>query len=593
VAHRTRDAPHLRKEQDRGQSVQCAGRDARHVGRALQSPPVTALESRLQQDDAFRRRAEHWREAVARLREEEARLALGGGEKAQQRQRAQGKMTARERVAALCDPGAPFLELGLWAAHGLYEEHGGAPAAGVVAGIGAIHGRDVLVVADDATVKAGAKFPLGIKKVLRLQEMALENRLPIVYLVDSAGVFLPMQDEIFPDREHYGRIFFNNARLSAAGVFQMAAIMGSCVAGGAYLPIMSDEAHIVEGTGSIFLAGSHLVRAAIGEKIDNEELGGAVVQCDVSGVVDHRHPDDAACLAKIRSQFAQLARGATAPFARREARLPLYPAEELYGVVPVDRARPYDTYELLARLLDGSELDEYKATYGRTLVCGTGWIGGWAVGIVANQRSIVARRTGTGESDKELQIGGVIYSDSADKGARFVELCNQKRLPLLFLQDVTGFMVGSRAERGGIIKDGAKMVNAVANSTVPKLTLFVGNSFGAGNYAMCGKAYGPRFLYAWPSAAIAVMGGDQASKTLLGIQLKNRGDDVSEEEKARRLTEIQARYAGAMDPRYAAARLWVDALLDPAETREVLTRSLAAVANNPEIPEFKTGVLQT
>ncbi len=554
---------------------------------------MTVLESRLQQDDAFRRRAAHWREAVARLREEEARLMLGGGEKGQQRQRAQGKMTARERVAALCDPGAPFLELGLWAAHGLYEEHGGAPAAGVVAGIGAIHGRDVLVVADDATVKAGAKFPLGIKKVLRLQEMALENRLPIVYLVDSAGVFLPMQDEIFPDREHYGRIFFNNARLSAEGVFQMAAIMGSCVAGGAYLPIMSDEAHIVEGTGSIFLAGSHLVRAAIGEKVENEELGGAVVQCDVSGVVDHRHPDDAACLEKIRSQFAQLARGEMAPFARREPRPPLYPAEELYGVVPVDRTRPYDTYELLARLLDGSELDEYKATYGRTLICGTGWIGGWAVGIVANQRSIVARRTGTGESDKELQIGGVIYSDSADKGARFVELCNQKRLPLVFLQDVTGFMVGSRAERGGIIKDGAKMVNAVANSTVPKLTLFVGNSYGAGNYAMCGKAYGPRFLYAWPSAAIAVMGGDQASKTLLGIQLKNRGDDVSEEEKARRLTEIQARYAGAMDPRYAAARLWVDALLDPAETRDVLTRSLAAVANNPEIPEFKTGVLQT
>ncbi|HVF61160.1 MAG TPA: carboxyl transferase domain-containing protein [Thermoanaerobaculia bacterium] len=530
---------------------------------------------------------------MARLREEESRLMLGGGEKGQQRQRAQGKMTARERVAALCDPGAPFLELGLWAAHGLYEEHGGAPAAGVVAGIGAIHGRDVLVVADDATVKAGAKFPLGIKKVLRLQEMALENRLPIVYLVDSAGVFLPMQDEIFPDREHYGRIFFNNARLSAEGVFQMAAIMGSCVAGGAYLPIMSDESHIVEGTGSIFLAGSHLVRAAIGEKVENEELGGAVVQCDVSGVVDHRHPDDAACLAKIRSQFAQLAGGETAPFARREPRPPLYPAEELYGIVPVDRARPYDTLELLARLLDGSELDEYKATYGRTLVCGTGWIGGWAVGIVANQRSIVARRTGTGESDKELQIGGVIYSDSADKGARFVELCNQKKLPLLFLQDVTGFMVGSRAERGGIIKDGAKMVNAVANSTVPKLTLFVGNSYGAGNYAMCGKAYGPRFLYAWPSAAIAVMGGEQASKTLLGIQLKNRGDDVSEEEKARRLSEIQARYAGAMDPRYAAARLWVDALLDPAETRDVLTRSLAAVANNPEIPEFKTGVLQT
>ena len=460
-------------------------------------------------------------------------------------------------------------------------------------GIGAIHGRDVVVVANDATVKAGAWFPLTCKKVLRAQEIALENRLPIVYLVDSAGVFLPLQDEIFPDKEHFGRAFYNNARLSAEGIFQMAAIMGSCVAGGAYLPIMSDESHIVEGTGSIFLAGSHLVKAAIGEDIDNEELGGALVQCDVSGVVDHRHPDDASCLEKIRSQFAQMARGERAPFARREPVAPLYAAEDLYGILPADRSRPYDTYEVLARLLDGSELDEYKATYGRTLICGTGWIGGHAVGIVANQRSIVPRRTGTGSADRELQIGGVIYSESADKGARFVELCNQKKIPLLFLQDVTGFMVGSRAERGGIIKDGAKMVNAVANSTVPKITLFVGNSYGAGNYAMCGKAYGARFLYAWPSAAIAVMGGDQASKTLLSIQLKNRGADVSEEEKQQRLEEIKARYAAAMNPRYAAARLWVDAIIDPAETREILARSLECAAENPEIPEFRTGVLQT
>jgi 3-methylcrotonyl-CoA carboxylase beta subunit len=554
---------------------------------------VAILESKLTKNDAFARQDAHWRGEVALLREEEARIQLGGGAKAQEKQRAQGKMTARERVAALCDPGAPFLELGLWTAHGFYQEYGGAPAAGVVVGVGAIHGRDVVVVSNDATVKAGAWFPLTCKKVLRAQEIALENRLPIVYLVDSAGVFLPLQDEIFPDREHFGRAFYNNARLSAEGIFQMAAIMGSCVAGGAYLPIMSDEAHIVEGTGSIFLAGSHLVQAAIGERIDNEELGGALVQCDVSGVVDHRHPDDATCLAKIRSQFSQLAAGETAPFARRAPVEPLYPVEELYGVLPVDRARPYDTYELLARLLDGSEFDEYKETYGRTLICGTGWIGGRTVGVVANQRSIVARRTGTKEGDKELQIGGVIYSESADKGARFVELCNQKKIPLLFLQDVTGFMVGSRAERGGIIKDGAKMVNAVANSTVPKITLFVGNSYGAGNYAMCGKAYGPRFVYAWPSAAIAVMGGDQASKTLLSIQLKNRGDDVSEDEKKQRLAEIQARYAAAMNPRYAAARLWVDAILDPAETREVLARSLAAVACNPQVAEFKTGVLQT
>lgn len=554
---------------------------------------MAILESKVNRNEAFERQSEHWRREVERLRDEEEIIRQGGGLKAQDKQRAQGKMTARERVEALCDPGAPFLELGLWVAHGFYEEYGGAPAAGVVMGIGRIHGRDVVVVANDATVKAGAWFPLTCKKVLRAQEIALENRLPIVYLVDSAGVFLPLQDEIFPDREHFGRAFYNNARLSAEGVFQMAAIMGSCVAGGAYLPIMSDESHIVEGTGSIFLAGSHLVQAAIGEKIDNEELGGALVQCDISGVVDHRHPDDLTCLQKIRSQFAQLAAGDRAPFARREAVDPLYPVEDLYGLMPIERARPYDAHELLARLLDGSEFDEYKATYGQTLVCGTGWIGGWAVGIVANQRSIVPRKTGTGPADKELQIGGVIYSESADKGARFVELCNQKKIPLLFLQDVTGFMVGSRAERGGIIKDGAKMVNAVANSTVPKITLFVGNSFGAGNYAMCGKAYGARFLYAWPSAAIAVMGGDQASKTLLSIQLKNRGADVSEEEKTKRLSEIKARYDAAMNPRYAAARLWVDAIIDPAHTREVLAESLACAAANPHVPEFRTGVLQT
>jgi 3-methylcrotonyl-CoA carboxylase beta subunit len=554
---------------------------------------VAILESKVNRNEAFERQSEHWRGEVARLREEEERIRLGGGLKAQEKQRAQGKMTARERVAALCDPGAPFLELGLWVAHGFYEEYGGAPAAGVVVGIGRIHGRDMVVVSNDATVKAGAWFPLTCKKVLRAQEIALENRLPIIYLVDSAGVFLPLQDEIFPDREHFGRAFYNNARLSAEGVFQMAAIMGSCVAGGAYLPIMSDEAHIVEGTGSIFLAGSHLVRAAIGEQIENEELGGALVQSDISGVVDHRHPDDASCLAKIRSQLAQLASGERAPFATREPRDPLYAAEDLYGLLPVDRSRPYDTYEVLARLLDGSELDEYKATYGRSLICGTGWIGGQAVGVVANQRSIVQRKTGTGARDHELQIGGVIYSDSADKAARFVELCNQKKVPLLFLQDVTGFMVGSRAERGGIIKDGAKMVNAVANTTVPKITLFVGNSYGAGNYAMCGKAYGARFLYAWPSASIAVMGGEQSSKTLLSIQLKNRGDEVSEEEKQKRLAEIQARYAAAMNPRYAAARLWVDAIIDPAETRGILARSLACAAMNPRVGEFRTGVLQT
>jgi acetyl-CoA carboxylase carboxyltransferase component len=554
---------------------------------------VTLLETRLKKDTEYETRRAHWTAELERLAVDEATLALGGGEKAQARQREQGKWTARERVAALCDPGAPFDELGLWGAHGMYAEWGGAPGAGVVAGVGRIHGRAVVVVADDATVKAGAKFPLGIKKVLRAQEIALENRLPAVYLVDSAGVFLPMQDEIFPDREHYGRIFYNNAKLSAAGVFQMAAIVGSCVAGGAYLPIMSDEIHIVEGTGSIFLAGAHLVAAAIGERIENEALGGAVVQADISGIVDHRHPDEASCFRKIRAQFAQMAAGARAPFARRAPEAPRHDPDELLGVLPVERSKPYDAHELLARLLDGSELDEFKATYGRTLVCGTGWIEGHAVGVVANQRSTVDRRTGLEPKDKELQIGGVIYSDSADKGARFVELCNQKRLPLLFLQDVTGFMVGSRSERGGIIKDGAKMVNAVANSVVPKITVFVGNSYGAGNYAMCGKAYGARFLYAWPSASIAVMGGEQASRTLLAIQIKNRGHNVSEEEKAALLADIQKRYADATNPRYAAARLWVDAIIDPRATRSVVARALDACACNPDLPEFRTGVLQT
>ena len=529
---------------------------------------MVVLETRSPQDQAFQQRLEHWNAQLEGLQAEEAILRGGGGERAHEKQRARGKMSARERVEALCDPDEPFLELGLWAAWGFYEEYGGAPAAGVVIGVGRIHGRETMVVANDSTVKAGAWFPLTCKKVLRAQEIALENRLPLVYLVYSAGVFLALQDEIFPDKEHFGRAFFNNARLSAEGILQMAAIMGPCVAGGAYLPIMSDETHIVEGTGSIFLAGPALVRAAIGEQVETEELGGALVQCDVSGVVDHRHPDDASCLAKIRSQFEQLAAPAVADFARREPSAPRGAAAAVAGVMPVDRARPYETRDLLAHLVDGGEFDEFKQSYGQSIICGTAWIEGWAVGIVANQRSIVQRKTGTGERDRELQIGGVVYSDSADKGARFVELCNQKGIPLLFLQDVTGFMVGTRAERGGIIKDGAKMVNAVANSVVPKITVFVGNSYGAGNYAMCGKAYGARFVYAWPSASISVMGADQASKTLLSIQLKNH--EVSDDERSEMLARIRARYQAAMDPRYAAARLWVDAIIDPAETRIVV-----------------------
>ncbi len=549
------------------------------------------IESQITRDETFDNNAAHWRRILAELNEEADQIREGGGAKAQQKQHDRGKLNARERIAVLCDADAPFDEIGLWTAHGFYEEYGGAPCAGVVCGVGQVHQRPVVVVSNDATVKAGAAFPLTIKKMLRAQEIALENRLPIIYLVDSAGVFLPMQDEIFPDKEHFGRLFYNNARLSAEGVFQIAAILGSCVAGGAYLPIMSDESHIVEGTGTIFLAGPHLVQAAIGEKIDAQDLGGAEVQVDISGVVDHRHATEADCLATIRSQLAQLAQGLRAPFTRRDPVDPLYDPAELHGIMPIDRGRPYDTREVLARLLDESAMDEFKATYGQSLLCGTGYIDGWAVGIVANQRSIVKRKIGRGERDREMQIGGVIYSDSADKGARFVQLCNQKGIPLLFLQDVTGFMVGSRAEHGGIIKDGAKMVNAVSNSVVPKITLFTGNSYGAGNYAMCGKAYGARFLYAWPSASIAVMGGAQASKTLLAIDLKRR--EVSEEEKQARLQKIQKRYDDAMNPRYAAARLWVDGIIDPAETRGYVSRAIAAAARNPHVPEFRTGVLQT
>ncbi len=553
---------------------------------------MAILRSQLKSSAQHEQRALTWLRELENLRAEIAKIHEGGGRKAQARQREQGKLLARERCEMLCDAGS-FVEWGAFVGYGMYAEHGGAAAGGVVTGTGLIHGREVMVVSNDATVKAGAWFPITCKKILRAQEMALENRLPLVYLVDSAGVFLPMQDEIFPDREHFGRVFYNNARLSAAGIFQMAAILGSCVAGGAYLPIMSDESHIVEGSGSIFLAGSHLVKAAIGEEIANEELGGAFVQCDISGVVDHRHPDDATCIAAMRRQFAQLASAPKAPFTRIAPRDPLYPADEIYSLLELDRSRPYDVREVLARLLDGSEFEEYKATYGRTIVCGTGFLDGWAVGVVANQRSIVQRKTGTGERDHELQIGGVIYSDSADKAARFIELCNQKGIPLLFLQDVTGFMVGSRAERGGIIKDGAKMVNAVANSVVPKITVFTGNSYGAGNYAMCGKAYGARFLYAWPSAAIAVMGGAQASKVLLSIQLKNRGDGIGEEERAALLAEIQQRYDDTANPRYAAARLWVDELIEPTDTRRLVSRSLSCASLNPELPAFRTGVLQT
>ncbi len=544
-------------------------------------------------DVTYEANRDHWLNELRVLQAHRGQIAEGGGERAAAKQRSQGKLLARERVAELIDGDSQFLELGAFTAWEIYQEWGGAPAAGVVVGLGRVSGRECVVVANDATVKAGAWFPLTCKKILRAQEIAMENRLPIIYLVDSAGVFLPMQDEIFPDRDHFGRVFYNNARMSAEGIYQIAAIMGSCVAGGAYLPIMSDEALIVEGTGTIFLAGAHLVQAAIGEKTDNQALGGAEVQVDISGVVDDRFATDQEAIAHIRARIGELARPALAPFDRIEGRPPAVDSDEVLGILPVDRTRPYDTRALLGRLLDGSEFTEYKATYGRTLVCGTGRIDGWAVGIVANQRQVVHRRRGLGPKDREMQIGGVIYSDAADKGARFVELMNQKGMPLLFLQDVTGFMVGSRSECDGIIKDGAKMVNVVANSVVPKITVYIGNSFGAGNYAMCGRAYQARFSYAWPSASIAVMGGQQASETLLAIQLKNRGEEVSAEERASRLAEIQARYDDATNPRFAAARLWVDEIIDPRQTRQILARSISAAAHQPHMQPFKTGVLQT
>lgn len=554
---------------------------------------MAKLQERVRQHAMFAANAEHWHAAVESIRDGERVAAAGGGAKAAAKQRAQGKMLARERIAALVDAGSEFLELGIWAGWEMYREWGGAPSGGVVTGIGMVSARRCVIVANDATVKAGAWFPITCKKILRAQEIALENRLPVVHLVDSAGVFLPLQEEIFPDREHFGRVFYNNARISAAGIYQIAAIMGSCVAGGAYLPIMSDEALIVEGTGSIFLAGPHLVRAAIGEQIEQQALGGAEVQTDVSMVVDDRFPDDASCLAAVRARLATLARPLTAPFDRIAACEPALDPDGILGIIPRDRSKPYDTYALLAHLLDGSDFDEYKATSGRTLICGTGRIQGWVVGIVANQRAVVLRRRGLGVADREMQIGGVIYQDSADKAARFVEVCNQKGIPLLFLQDVTGFMVGSRSEQEGIIKDGAKMVHVVANSTVPKITIIIGNSYGAGNYAMCGKAYGPRFIFSWPSAQIAVMGGEQAAQTLVQIQLAKRGADVSEEIRQRLLAETRARYEATIDPRYAAARLWVDGIIDPRRTRDVVATCLAACACQGSLEPFRWGVLQT
>ena len=518
------------------------------------------------------------------------KIYLGGGEKNAAKQKEKGKLLARERIDYLVDEGREWLEVGAFAAEDMYAEQGGCPSAGVVCGIGYVSGRQCMIVANDATVKAGAWFPMTAKKNLRAQEIAMENRLPVIYLVDSAGVYLPMQDEIFPDKEHFGRMFRNNALMSADGIVQISAIMGSCVAGGAYLPIMSDEAMIVEGTGSVFLAGSYLVKSAIGEDIDNETLGGATTHCEISGVTDYKHPNDKACLDSIKKIIGMLGAPQNAGFDRTKSALPKKNMEELYGMLPNNREKPYEMRDIIERLVDDSEFEEYKKLYGQSIICGLARIEGWAVGIVANQRKVVKSKKG------EMQFGGVIYSDSADKASRFIMNCNQKKIPLVFLQDVTGFMVGSRSEQGGIIKDGAKMVNAVANSVVPKFTIIIGNSYGAGNYAMCGKAYDPRLIYAWPSAKIAVMGGSQAAKVLLQIQeasLKAKGEAITPEKEAALLKEITDRYNSQTTPYYAASRLWVDGIINPTETRKVIAMGIEAANQSPIKKAFNVGIIQT
>ncbi|HVU58540.1 MAG TPA: carboxyl transferase domain-containing protein [Puia sp.] len=527
--------------------------------------------------------------SLSQLRTRLDKIALGGGKKAIEKQREKNKLTPRERIAYLVDEGKPFIELGAFAGYDMYEEQGGCPAGGTVAGVGYVSGRQCVIVANDQTVKAGAWFPITGKKNLRMQEIAMENRLPIIYLVDSAGVFLPMQDEIFPDKEHFGRIFRNNARMSAMGITQIAAVMGACVAGGAYLPIMSDETLMVEGNGSIFLAGPYLVKAAIGENIDVETLGGAVTHTEISGIADYKFKTEQECLDQVKKIMSKLGTPLPSLFHRADPVAPKKDPNELYGILPEDASKPYDMLDIIQRIVDDSAFEQFKEDYGKTILCGYARIEGWAVGIVANQRKVIRTKKG------EMQMGGVIYNDSADKAARFIMNCNQKKIPLVFLQDVTGFMVGSRSEHSGIIKDGAKMVNAVANSVVPKITIVVGNSYGAGNYAMCGKAYDPRFIYAWPTARIAVMGGEQAAKTLLQIQvsaLKSKGQEIDPAAEKKLLDEIKGRYESQTTPYYAAARLWVDAIIDPTETRKVIAEGLQAAAHNPDLPAFNTGVIQ-
>jgi len=542
----------------------------------------------LQMNIEFNKNEDQLKLSLSDMSRKIEKIYEGGGKKAIEKQHAQSKWTARERIEFLIDKNAPFIELGAFAGYEMYEEQGGCPAGGTVAGLGYISGKQCVIVANDQTVKAGAWFPVTGKKNLRLQEIAMENKLPIIYLVDSAGVFLPMQDEIFPDKEHFGRIFRNNARMSAMGITQIAAVMGPCVAGGAYLPIMSDETLMVAGNGSIFLAGSYLVKAAIGEVIDNETLGGAATHTEISGIADYKFNTEQECLDQVKRIVSFIGEKPKAGFDRSKPTMPKKNAEELYGIFPHD-GKPYDVLDIIERIVDDSAFDQYKADYGKTIVCGYARIDGWAVGIVANQRLIVKNRKG------EMQMGGVIYNDSADKAARFIMNCNQKKIPLVFLQDVTGFMVGSRSEHAGIIKDGAKLVNAVANSVVPKITIITGNSYGAGNYAMCGKAYDPRFIYAWPTAKIAVMSGDSAAKTLLQIQvaaMKSKGKEITAEEEQKILSEIKSKYDKQTSPYYAAARLWVDAIIDPVDTRKVISEGIQAANQNEEIAVFKTGVFQ-
>jgi 3-methylcrotonyl-CoA carboxylase beta subunit len=531
---------------------------------------------------------------VTQIKNEEEQICQGGGAKAVESQHKKGRLTARERIKKLVDPGSHFFELSVFAAYEMYQEWGGAPAAGTVTGLARVCGRTFMIVANDATVKAGAFFPMTAKKVIRAQNIAIENRIPTIYLVDSAGVFLPLQEDVFPDTDDFGRVFRNNAVMSALGIPQLTAIMGMCVAGGAYLPVMCDHILMTEGSG-LFLAGPALVQAAIGQKTSAEDLGGAKMHAQISGTVDFREPDDDACIARIRALVDKMGAANPSPFSHVAAREPLYPAEEIYGIFSSDPAKQYDMREIIARLVDASEFEEYRAEYGETLLCGYARIGGWAVGLVANQKKHV-QTLARGSDQKRMEFGGVIYTESAEKAARFILDCNQNRIPLVFLHDVNGFMVGKDAEWSGIIRAGAKMVNAVANSVVPKISVICGGSFGAGHYAMCGKAYDPRFLLAWPTARYAVMSGDAAANTLVEIKLKQlerEGKKVDEKQKKELYDSVRASYEHQTDPRYAAARLWVDAIIDPAHTRDALIWALEAASLNPLIPEFKTGVLQT